>query len=54
MSGQENIKEITYNNATVRVHFPDGAKEERTERIKRATEIFLKKAVMQKRSANNE
>ena len=53
MSGQETSKETTYNNATVRVHFPDGAKDERMERIKRATEIFLKKAMMQKRGNNN-
>lgn len=50
---QETIKEITYNNAKIRVHFPDSDKEARQERIKKATEIFLKKAVMQKRSENN-
>ena len=52
MSNQE-IKEITYSNATVRVHFPDGAEDERMERIKRATAVFLKKAMMQKRSEQN-
>ena len=41
MSGQ--VKECTYKNATIRIHFPDRTKEEQTEKIKAATEKFLKK-----------
>ena len=41
MPGQ--VKECTYKNATVRIHFPDRTKEEQTEIIKAATERFLKK-----------
>ena len=44
MPGQ--VKECTYKNATVRIHFPDRTKEEQTERIKTATERFLKKVEM--------
>ena len=42
MQGQE----IRYNNARIRVHFPDRTKEEQTAIVKAATEVFLKKAVM--------
>lgn len=44
MPGQ--VKECTYKNATVRIHFPDRTKEEQTEKFKTATEKFLKKAEM--------
>ena len=47
MSGQ--VKECTYKNATIRIHFPDRTKEEQTEIIKAATEKFLKKAEMSKK-----
>ena len=47
MSGQ--VKECTYKNATIRIHFPDRTKEEQTETIKTATEKFLKKVEMSKR-----
>ena len=44
----DQVKECTYKNATVRIHFPDRTKEEQTEVIKNATEKFLKKAEMSK------
>ena len=47
MPGQ--VKECTYKNATVRIHFPDRTKEEQTETIKTATEKFLKKVEMSRK-----
>lgn len=47
MPGQ--VKECTYKNATIRIHFPDRTKEEQTEKIKAATEKFLKKAEISKK-----
>ena len=44
MSGQ--VKECTYNKAKIRVHSPVRTKEEETEKIKAATEKFMKKIVM--------
>lgn len=39
-------QEIKYNNAKVRVHFPDNrTKEEQTEIVKKATEKFVKKVL---------
>ena len=52
MSGQ--VKECTYKNATIRIHFPDRTKEEQTETIKTATEKFLKKAEMSKKKGEKE
>ena len=47
MPGQ--VKECTYKNATIRIHFPDRTKEEQTETIKTATEKFLKKVEMSRK-----
>lgn len=44
----DQVKECTYKNATIRIHFPDRTKEEQTEKIKAATEKFLKKAEMRR------
>ena len=52
MAGQ--VKECTYKNATVRIHFPDRTKEEQTEIIKRATEKFLKKVEAENRKRRRE
>ena len=43
MEGQE----TRYNNAIIRIHIPDHSKEERTERIKQATETFMKKVMLE-------
>ena len=43
MTGQETVSECIYKNAIIRVHFPDRTKEEQTEKVKIATEKFLKK-----------
>ena len=51
MFGQ--VKECTYKNATIRIHFPERTKEEQTEKIKSATEKFLKKAEMSKKKGKN-
>lgn len=47
MEDQEIIKESRYNNAIIRVHIPDHGEKERIENIKKATETFLKKILMQ-------
>ena len=45
---------IESNNACVRVHIPEFAKEELTQNVKNATEIFLKKVMLLKGVQNNE
>lgn len=45
MEGQEN----KYNNARIRIHFPERTKEEQEEMVKKATETFLKKAIQRKK-----
>ena len=44
----ERVKECTYNKAKIRVHIPVRTKEEETEKIKAATEKFMKKVIMSK------
>lgn len=43
---------IETNNASVRVHIPEFAKEELTQNVREATEIFLKKVMLLRRAEN--
>lgn len=52
MKGQ--VKECKYNNAIVRVHFPDRSKDELNSDIRQAAESFLKKVMFTKGSGGNE